>query len=112
MHIMRVTFLKSSSLFVLAPERANVRMQQQLGASIASFLKAPQVDLLGTARVFETSREAAQSAASLLRAVNADLVALTNANATRDMSRWSAMVSGSTGTLATTSSGSSAPPRR
>jgi hypothetical protein len=84
-------------------------MQQQLGASIASFLKAPQVDLLGTARVFETSREAAQSAASLLRAVNADLAALTSANATRDMSRWSAMVSGA---APATGSASSAPPRR
>ncbi len=87
-------------------------MQQQLGASIASFLKAPQVDLLGTARVFETSREAAQSAASLLRAVNADLAALTNAQATREMSRWSAMVSGGPSGAPATSSASSAPPRR
>lgn len=86
-------------------------MQQQLGASIASFLKAPQVDLLGTARLFETSREAAQSAASLLRAVNADLAALTNAHATREMSRWSALVSGGS-IVPAASSATSAPPRR
>jgi hypothetical protein len=51
-------------------------MQQSLADSVSELLQAPQVDLLGTNRAFDSCRELAQQSVSSIRMANKSMHAL------------------------------------
>jgi hypothetical protein len=65
-------------------------LQQQLSTAVTSFLRGPQIDLLGCVRALESGREQAQDAATHVRLFNADLVRL--CEATKSLNAWNQSV--------------------